>query len=162
VLAEQFRACRRCEGMNIPGETQAAPGYGSVLSPVVIVGQSLRGPCMQKQEPFFGGSGVLLDRAFRQAGLAKQDLFITNVVHRHPPENRTSSPHEIANCRSYLRSELRSSSTVGHRLGRGCVAKSRGRCLARLLRSIRSRLAAAVATSHLGKTVLQIQLRCVP
>ncbi len=36
IVAERIRACRRCEGMNIPAETQAAPGHGSLQSPVVI------------------------------------------------------------------------------------------------------------------------------
>jgi uracil-DNA glycosylase len=51
-LAARIRACRRCEGMNIPGETQAAPGYGCQRSPVVIVGQSLCRKCMETQIPF--------------------------------------------------------------------------------------------------------------
>lgn len=33
--------CQRCDGMNIHDVTQAAPGYGSPDSPVVVVGQSL-------------------------------------------------------------------------------------------------------------------------
>ena len=42
ALAEQIRACHRCgEDMNVPDVTQAAPGYGSLNSPVMLVGQSL-------------------------------------------------------------------------------------------------------------------------
>jgi DNA polymerase len=46
-LAAQIKACRACEGMNVPGVTQAAPGYGSVRSPVVIAGlhSSAQQPC---------------------------------------------------------------------------------------------------------------------
>ncbi|MGY4712992.1 uracil-DNA glycosylase [Mycolicibacterium sp. CBM1] len=92
--------------MNIAGVTQSAPGYGSVTSPVVFVGQSLCGPCMASQVPFTGGSGRLLDRSLELAGLAKSDIFVTNVVHCHPPANRPSYEHEISNCRSHLRAEL--------------------------------------------------------
>ena len=91
---------------NIPAVTQSAPGYGAVHSPVVIVGQSLCGPCMASQIPFTGGSGRFLDRSLAVADLAKEDIFITNVVHCHPPANRPSQPHEIANCRPYLHREL--------------------------------------------------------
>ncbi len=106
VVAEQIKVCRRCDGMNIPDLTQAAPGFGSVRSPVVIVGQSLCGPCMRRQEPFVGGSGKLLDAAFAAAQVDKDALFITNVVHCHPPRNRKSLPEWINNCSPYLHREL--------------------------------------------------------
>lgn len=105
-LADRIRACTKCEGLNIPGKTQSAPGFGSVPSPVAIVGQSLCGPCMAKQEPFYGGTGALLESAFVAAGRRKSDLYISNVVHCHPPRNRPSHPTEIANCRPYLEEEL--------------------------------------------------------
>ncbi|MBN2445533.1 MAG: uracil-DNA glycosylase [Phycisphaerae bacterium] len=106
-LATEIRACRACEGLNIAGETQAAPGYGSPTSPVVFVGQSLCRRCMDTQIPFTGGSGRLLDRSLEIAGISKQDVFTTNVVHCHPPDNRASHLHEIANCRPFLRQELK-------------------------------------------------------
>lgn len=106
TLATQIRGCAACDGMNVPEVTQAAPGYGSVDSPVVVVGQSLCGPCMTTQIPFTGGSGRFLDRALTAAGLVKADVFTTNVVHCHPPNNRPSLPHEVTNCRPYLRREI--------------------------------------------------------
>jgi uracil-DNA glycosylase len=105
-LAEQVKACRRCPGLNIRGVTESAPGYGSGTSPVMIVGQSLCGPCMATQIPFTGGCGALLDTAFERAGVAKASLFITNVVHCHPPDNRPSQEHEIANCAHHLEAEV--------------------------------------------------------
>lgn len=113
TLATRIRGCTACAGMNIPDVTQAAPGYGSPHSPVVIVGQSLCGPCMATQIPFTGGSGRFLDRALAGANLTKQAVFTTNVVHCHPPDNRASLPHEISNCRPYLAREL---DIVGPRL----------------------------------------------
>ena len=99
--------CQSCDGMNVHDVTQAAPGYGSPESPVVVVGQSLCGkPCMRAQIPFTGGSGRFLNLSLERAGLAKSDIFTTNVVHCHPPGNRPSLPHEIANCRPYLLREL--------------------------------------------------------
>jgi uracil-DNA glycosylase family 4 len=106
MLAQLIRACRRCPGLNIPAVTEAAPGYGDPASPVFLVGQSLCEPCMQTQIPFTGGSGVILDRAFQLANVRKEQLFITNVVHCHPPNNRPSRPEEIENCSEYLQREL--------------------------------------------------------
>lgn len=106
TLATRIKNCTLCAGMNIPEVTQAAPGYGSAQSPVMIVGQSLCGPCMATQIPFTGGSGRFLDRALAAAKLAKEAVFTTNVVHCHPPKNRPSLPHEIDNCRPYLHREI--------------------------------------------------------
>lgn len=92
--------------MNEEGVTQAAPGWGNLYSPVVIVGQSLCEQCMKPQEPFFEGSGSLLNEGVRLAGRAKGKTFISNVVHCHPPKNRGSREHEIVNCSSYLHREL--------------------------------------------------------
>jgi uracil-DNA glycosylase len=106
ALDAQIKACRRCKGMNRPNETEAAPGFGSVRSPVVIVGQSLCRPCMKTQIPFTGGSGKLIDASLKIAGIAKDEVFITNLVHCHPPRNHKSLPIWIENCSSYLHREL--------------------------------------------------------
>lgn len=108
VLAATIKVCRLCPGMNIAGETESAPGYGAVDSPVALVGQSLCGkPCMESQIPFTGGSGLLLDQSFENAGITKRDVFITNVVHCHPPQNRESLQSWVSNCSSYLSLELK-------------------------------------------------------
>ena len=113
LLDDEIRACNRCQGMNKKGVTQAAPGWGNLDSPVVIVGQSLCKQCMKQQEPFFEGSGSLLNTSLRLAGRDKGETFISNVVHCHPPKNRGSREHEIVNCSSYLHRELE---IVGPRL----------------------------------------------
>lgn len=107
-LADTIKKCKKCIGLNseIYG-TQNSPGYGSITSKVVIIGQSLCGdPCIKSQVPFTGGSGLLLDEAFKQINIEKKDIYITNVVKCHSPENRKSQEHEIENCSSYLENEL--------------------------------------------------------
>ena len=93
-LAEEIRGCHLCPGMNKRVETQAAPGRGSLASPVVIVGQSLCTKCMESQILFDGGRGVILDDALGRTGRTKDDVFITNAVHCHPPGNRKSLSHD--------------------------------------------------------------------
>jgi len=89
------------------GETESAPGFGNLFSRIMIIGQSLCAKCMKTQIPFTGGSGRVLDSAFEIAGVKKTDVFITNVVHCHTPDNRKSLPHEMANCRGFLLEELK-------------------------------------------------------
>ena len=106
ALAKAIKECHRCEGLNIEGETEAAPGFGNLSAKIMVVGQSLCSRCMETQVPFSGGSGRLLDLALEQSNLRKTDIFVTNVVHCHTKGNRKSFPHEIANCRGYLMKEI--------------------------------------------------------
>ncbi|SKE70251.1 uracil-DNA glycosylase [Mycobacteroides abscessus subsp. massiliense] len=105
-IAERISTCRQCPGMNVPGVTASAPGYGSAHAPVAIVGQSLCRKCMESGIPFTGGSGTYIDRALELAGREKPELFITNVVHCHPEDDRKSYRYEIDNCRHFLHEEL--------------------------------------------------------
>ncbi|MFT8178369.1 uracil-DNA glycosylase family protein [Mycobacteroides chelonae] len=106
LIAEQISRCRQCPGMNAPGVTASAPGYGSAHAPVAIVGQSLCRVCMASGIPFTGGSGTYIDRALEIAGREKRELFITNVVHCHPEDDRKSHRHEVENCEHFLHEEL--------------------------------------------------------
>ena len=97
ALDAQIEACTRCPGMNIRRVTQAAPGYGSLRSPIVIVGESLCRRCMELEPPvpFTGGSGRVLDRSLALAGIAKHKVFITNAVHCHPPDDHKPTHREM-------------------------------------------------------------------
>lgn len=105
-LSKKILNCHKCAGLNKKGETESAPGYGNLNSKIMIIGQSLCRPCMVTKIPFTGGSGRLLDYAFEKAGIKKSDVFITNVIHCHPPDNRKSFPYEIENCRGFLEQEM--------------------------------------------------------
>ena len=105
-LDKEIKSCSLCEGLNIPGETESAPGYGNVMSPVMFIGQSLCTKCMDTQIPFTRGSGDILDEVFWSMGKNKYDYFVTNVVHCHPPGNRASAAGEIVNCSEFLVREI--------------------------------------------------------
>ena len=92
--------------MNLPGMTEAAPGWGNLQASIFFVGQSLCTLCMQTQIPFTKGSGYLIDAALYVVGLERKDIFISNVVHCHPPHNRTSEDYEIRYCKQFLIDEI--------------------------------------------------------
>lgn len=106
TLDDEIKSRRRCEGLNIAGVTESAPGYGCLTSPVALVGQSLCEKCMESQIPFTGGSGDLIDDGIARADRRKDQVFISNAVHCHPPKNRASHQHEIVNCSTFLHREL--------------------------------------------------------
>ena len=80
---------------------------------------------MATQVPFTGGSGKLPDEALSVARVSKADIFLTNVVHCHPPNNRPSRPYEIRYCTPFM---LREIDTV-----RPCVVIALGNDAARTL-----------------------------
>jgi len=106
ILDRKIKRCKLCPGMNIVSCTESAPGFGNLLSPIMIVGQSLCTVCMNTQIPFTKGSGYLLDAALILSGLTRYDIFITNVLHCHPQRNRQSKDYELQNCRKWLIQEI--------------------------------------------------------
>jgi len=106
ALDAEIRNCMRCDGMNLPCQTEGAPGWGNLNSKIVIVGQSLCTDCMNTGIPFTRGSGYLLDAVLSLCALERKDVFITNLVHCHPPHNRPSTPKEIRNCAPFLLREI--------------------------------------------------------
>jgi len=58
------------------------------------------------RKPFSGTAGKLLDRMLEEAGLSRDRVYITNVVHCRPPDNRTPTKDEIQACKKYLQAEM--------------------------------------------------------
>ena len=57
--------------------------------------------------PFVGKAGVLLtDMITKGMGLAREDVYIANIVKCRPPENRNPEPEEIAHCLPYLEEQI--------------------------------------------------------
>jgi DNA polymerase len=61
---------------------------------------------METGVPFTEASGYLVDHILDRVGLRKWDVFVTNVVHCHPPGNRASEQSEKVNCVQWLNVEL--------------------------------------------------------
>jgi uracil-DNA glycosylase family 4 len=84
------------------GATKLVFGVGNTSAKILCVGE---GPGFNEDkqgEPFVGQAGKLLDKLFPLAGLERKEVFITNVVHHRPPENRDPLPEEISAYGKYL------------------------------------------------------------
>ena len=86
----------------------AVPGSGSLSKKLILIGEA---PGKNEDEsgiPFVGGAGKILDQALFNAGIARKDTFITNVVKCRPPNNRIPTEEEIKICTDhYLKKEIR-------------------------------------------------------
>lgn len=103
-LAAAVRSCTSCTLHET--RTNAVPGSGSANGGILIIGE---GPGFNEDEqglPFVGRSGKLLDQLLAEVPIAREDIFITNVVKCRPPDNRDPLPDEVAACRPYLERQM--------------------------------------------------------
>ncbi|MGH2499654.1 MAG: uracil-DNA glycosylase family protein [Candidatus Limnocylindria bacterium] len=104
ALAAEIRACTECPLHR--GARQAVPGEGTGAAGVFFLGEAPGHNEDVEGRPFVGAAGQLLDGLLRSIGLARADVFITNVVRHRPPENRDPLPAEVAACDVWLRRHL--------------------------------------------------------
>lgn len=84
------------------GATNLVFGVGNSDTEVLFVGE---GPGYWedvKGEPFVGNAGILLNKLLYSIKLPRESIYITNVVHHRPPENRDPYPNEIESYGKYL------------------------------------------------------------
>lgn len=84
------------------GATNLVFGVGNPDAEILFVGE---GPGYwedQKAEPFVGNAGKFLDSLLTSIKVDRKDVYITNVVHHRPPENRDPDLTEIAAYGKYL------------------------------------------------------------
>src|SRR5437867_4105657 len=93
-----FEVCATCTGL--------VPGEGSARAPVVFVGEAPGAAEDREGRPFVGRAGRLLDLVLEEAGLRREDVYITNVVKARPPGNRDPRADEVAHHRPWLDREL--------------------------------------------------------
>ena len=77
-IAEAARSCQGCE-LYEPA-TQTVFGAGPPSARVVLVGEQPGDVEDQRGEPFVGPAGRLLDRALADAGIDRDQAYVTNAV----------------------------------------------------------------------------------
>jgi uracil-DNA glycosylase family protein len=77
-LRERVAECRACELYR--DAMRAVPGEGSTRARAMLIGEQPGDREDVEGKPFVGPAGRLLDRALEQAGIERQDVYVTNVV----------------------------------------------------------------------------------
>jgi uracil-DNA glycosylase len=86
--------------------TNLVPGEGSATAKVMLVGEAPGAKEDESGRPFVGGAGKLLNHLLAEAGLERDDVFITNVVKARPPGNRDPKADEVAHHLPWLVAQL--------------------------------------------------------
>jgi uracil-DNA glycosylase family 4 len=86
--------------------THLVPGEGPATARVVLVGEAPGAREDKTGRPFVGTAGKLLDQLLEEAGLARSEVFITNVVKARPPGNRDPKADEVRHYWPWLEAQL--------------------------------------------------------
>jgi uracil-DNA glycosylase len=107
-LVELFEEVKRCEKCPLH-ETRTKPvfGAGNADADLMFVGEAPGAEEDRQGLPFVGRAGQLLNQMLEEIGLARDDVFIANVLKSRPPGNRDPQPDEIAACEPYLFEQVR-------------------------------------------------------
>ncbi|HEX7062474.1 MAG TPA: uracil-DNA glycosylase [Woeseiaceae bacterium] len=100
ALQTAVAACTRCRLHE--SRTQTVFGVGSHAAEWMIVGEAPGAEEDRRGEPFVGRAGQLLDQMLLAVGLARDRVFIANVLKCRPPGNRDPSADEAQACRGFL------------------------------------------------------------
>ncbi len=113
AIAGEVRACKQCALWE--GRHQAVPGVGTARSGVVFIGEAPGADEDRLGEPFVGRAGQLLDKIIDAMNrekllpgipLSRETVFIGNVIHCRPPENRVPLPVEVEMSSPFLMRQL--------------------------------------------------------
>ena len=106
-LVEVYRevaGCTRCPLHET--RTKVVFGAGNADADLMFVGEAPGAEEDRQGLPFVGRAGTLLNELLGEAGISREDVFITNVLKSRPPGNRDPQPDEIEACRPYLERQV--------------------------------------------------------
>ncbi|MFL6660388.1 MAG: UdgX family uracil-DNA binding protein [Massilia sp.] len=103
--------CRRCSLWQTA--TQAVPGVGPASARIMVVGEQPGDQEDLQGLPFVGPAGAVLERAFAEAGVDRNNVYLTNAVKHFKWEPRgkrrmhkTPAQKEVEACHLWLEREL--------------------------------------------------------
>lgn len=113
-LPQLRKAAAECRGCGIYcNATQTVFGEGSPHARVMFVGEQPGDQEDRAGKPFVGPSGHLLDEAMQDAGIPRDEVYVTNAVKHFKFEPRGKrrihskpSAREIKACRPWLEAEI--------------------------------------------------------
>lgn len=109
------KAASSCTGCDLYKQaTQTVFGAGSSHAEIILIGEQPGDQEDRAGQPFVGPAGKILDKALAEAGITRQDVYVTNAVkhfkwepHGKRRKHKKPSAAEIAACRPWLEAEVK-------------------------------------------------------
>ena len=107
-------AVQKCQGCDLyEHATQAVFGEGPASARIVFVGEQPGNEEDKQGRPFVGPAGLMLDRALKDAGIQRADVYVTNAVKHFRFEERGKrrihkkpSAAQVDACEAWLEAEV--------------------------------------------------------
>ncbi len=106
---EEFESeCGNCKKCAL-GETRTniVIGAGNKNAKIMFVGEAPGESEDLSGVPFVGRAGKLFDKFLYAVDIAREDVYICNMLKCRPPKNRDPLPEEMDLCINYLREQVR-------------------------------------------------------
>ena len=104
LLEAQALVCTKCDLHQT--RTRVVFGVGDRRARWMVIGEAPGADEDRQGEPFVGRSGQLLNEMLRAAGVAREQVYIANIVKCRPPDNRDPKPEESTRCEGYLQKQI--------------------------------------------------------
>lgn len=98
-------SCTKCELHKT--RTNCVFGTGNPQAKLMFVGEAPGEKEDLSGTPFVGAAGKLLDKYLAAVGIAREDVYIANILKCRPPKNRDPLPAEEDACIGYLREQVK-------------------------------------------------------
>ncbi|HOP81986.1 MAG TPA: uracil-DNA glycosylase [Fervidobacterium sp.] len=110
VIEGRIAQCQMCPlGLLSPLgllRKNTVPGEGNLYSPILFVGEGPGEEEDNQGRPFVGKAGQLLTKILESVNIAREDVYIANMVKCRPPNNRVPTSLEIQSCSQYLLAQI--------------------------------------------------------
>ena len=97
-------SCRNCPLCS--SRQNVVFGEGDLRARLMFIGEGPGADEDATGRPFVGAAGQLLDKMIAAMHLAREDVYIANIVKCRPPGNRMPAPEEAAACIGYLKKQI--------------------------------------------------------
>lgn len=104
-LREQIAVCTRCPLHRT--RTQTVPGEGGVGAKIMFIGEAPGRNEDLQGKPFVGRAGDIFDKLLASIGIARDEIYLCNILKCRPPNNRNPLSSEIRACVGSLDIQLK-------------------------------------------------------
>jgi len=104
AIEQEVMACTKCS-LHLE-RTQGVFARGNPRADLMFIGEAPGADEDRTGIPFVGAAGKLLDKMIQAMGLARDDVYVSNILKSRPPGNRDPRPDEVEACFPYLRRQI--------------------------------------------------------
>jgi len=104
ALEAAVNTCTRCRLSETRSNTVF--GVGNRKADWMVIGEAPGAEEDRQGEPFVGRAGQLLNAMLKAIGLAREEVYIANILKSRPPQNRDPQSDEVAACEPFLRRQI--------------------------------------------------------